>query len=194
MNRAEKTLQLHELRRDRTASAKRPSNVVDGLLEIGIVPRKGERRTIVAKCVGEVAAAIVDVRQAAKCRQILRRAPQHARELHFRAVEIVGFEKGSTERYTCGKVPRVNGEPGAADCDGVMKIAAPPVLFPELRKSKRRRVLVDPAAKLVDATIVSHGINLALSDGDGERCRPRLPSFVSDDQDHDVGARLGKFV
>jgi len=80
----------------------------------------------------------------------------------------------------------VDSQPGAAGIDRVMEIAVPPVLFPELRKGNRRRVLFNPATKLVDATIVSHGVNLTLVDGNGQRCSPGLPGFIGHYQDHNV--------
>jgi hypothetical protein len=47
-----------------------------------------------------------------------------------------------------------------ANLDGVFVPAEPPALFGELRKSNRRRILFDPASKLVQSDGIRHAAAL----------------------------------
>jgi hypothetical protein len=50
----------------------------------------------------------------------------------------------------------MDGQPCAADLDSLCKLPGAPVFLGELRKSNRRRVLLDPAPQVFDARIVGH--------------------------------------
>ena len=51
----------------------------------------------------------------------------------------------------------MNGETRAAGDDGLVIAAGAPVFLSELRKRNRRRILLDPASKLLNSRIVGHG-------------------------------------
>ncbi len=53
----------------------------------------------------------------------------------------------------------MNGETGAAGCDRFVELTRAAVFLGELRESNRRRVLLDPASKVVNAGGRGHGSN-----------------------------------
>jgi len=77
-------------------------------------------------------------------------------ELALRFFELIQFEERASECDACGQITRVNRETGAARLDRFFELASPPELLSELRKRNRRRILLDPASKVVDALIVGH--------------------------------------
>ena len=68
------------------------------------------------------------------------------------------FEQRAPECHASGQITGMDREPGSAGGDRIFVAARPPVLFGELGKRNRRRVLLDPASKFLYAGIVRHGV------------------------------------
>ena len=135
----------------------------DGLFQIGIVARERERRAILRERFLQFAAAMMDFSQAADRGQVLGCVLEDVFELALRIFELIQLEEGASERNACGKVAGVYREAGAAGLDRFLELAGPPELLGELRKSNRRRILLDPASKVFDTRIVSHPYGMTVT-------------------------------
>ena len=172
----------------------RAGNLVDGLFEVRVVPRQRERRFVKHERLGELPTAMVNLRHAADGRQVLGRVFEHVFQLGLRRVEIVHLEQRATQRHAGGEIPWMDGKPGSAGCDRVFVAASPPVLFGELRKRNRRRVLLDPASKFFNTWIVRHGYSVplrrvaALLNRHVPGCRCSSSLAVGDRQRHHIRA------
>src|SRR6185369_12506351 len=87
------------------------------------------------------------LRERADRREIVRRVLDHLLELTLRLVELVQFEQGAAERHAGGVICGVNVEAGPAGVDRFLELSRAAVLFGELRKRNRRRVLLDPSSE-----------------------------------------------
>lgn len=92
--------------------------------------------------------------EAAARQQIVWSRAQNELEFGTRLLRLPEGRQRAAERHACREVCGVMGEPGAGDAHGVLELAAPPVLFRELRKHNRRRILLDPASELLDAGVI----------------------------------------
>ena len=117
-------------------------------LQVRIVRGEHQRGLILTERAGRVAATPVDLGEAANGRQILGRTGNDAFEFELGFVEAVEGDKGAPEREPGGDIARMAAETGRAHLDGLAERARPPVLFGELRKRNRRRVLANPASKI----------------------------------------------
>jgi hypothetical protein len=89
-------------------------------------------------------------------REIFRSAPEHEFELALRLVELIQLEQRASERDVCGEVTGMDRQAGAT---GFNRLVDPPrtaELLSELREGNRRRILLDPASKVLDARRVGH--------------------------------------
>ena len=118
--------------------------------------RESECRLVVRERFAEATASMVHLCDASDGRKVFRRGFEHALELDLRCIELVHFEQRTAERDTRRQVTRVNCEAGAARRDRVLITARATVLFGELRKRNRRRILLDPASKFFYTGIVRH--------------------------------------
>jgi hypothetical protein len=126
------------------------SQFCDGLLEVGIVAREAQRRTVVHQRLFELALPSQRVGKAANGRQILRRRPQYLLEFGLCVRVLAKFEQRAAEGYSRREIRGMYEESGAADVHRFLKHAGSPVLFRELGKSNRRRVLLDPSSEIVE--------------------------------------------
>src|SRR5258706_11225075 len=130
--------------------------VADGLLEIGIVAREGERGAIKLQRIGQIPTLVMDVGDSADRGQILWRGFQHHAELDLGLVELTELDERTAQRDSRREVAGMKGQAGAARIHRFLMQARPPVFFGKLRKRNRRRVLLDPASKVFNAWIVRH--------------------------------------
>jgi len=133
-----------------------PGELRDGLLEIGIVARQSERGAVLRERFLQFATAMMDFPETADRGEVFGSVLEDVFELALRLFELIQFEERASERDACGQVAGVSRETGAADFNGFFELAGAPEFFGELRKRNRRRILLDPAAKVVDARIVAH--------------------------------------
>ena len=141
---------------DRRRRRERAADFLDRLLEVWIVLRQRERAFVETERRTQLAAPMVDLGDPADRREVFGCAFEDVFELGLRRVELVHLEQRSPERHTRGEITRMDREPRAACGDRVFVVPGPPELFGKLSKSNRRRVLLDPASKLLDAGIVRH--------------------------------------
>ena len=97
-------LALHLLEREAIRGCRRrrrfhlARELRDGPLQIGIVFREGQRRAVLRERLGELAAAIVDFRDAADRGQVFRRALENGGQLGQPRVELVQLDERAAER------------------------------------------------------------------------------------------------
>src|SRR5438105_1729135 len=101
-------------------------------------------------------AALLDISKALHRGRILRRARQDQAKLGFRLVQPIELQKSPSERDASRQVPGMDAQSNAADVDGLAERSGAAALLGELRKCHRRRVLLDPASKVVNPRIVEH--------------------------------------
>ena len=86
--------------------------------------------------------------------KVLRRVRGHALELLLRAIELSDLEQRAAKRDPRGKIFGMRDEAGLTDIDRFLKAAGPSELLGELRKRNRRRILLNPASKVLDPRVV----------------------------------------
>src|SRR5437868_1943834 len=123
----------------------------------------------------ELTVPMMDFGDAAYRREIFRSASQYQLQLGERVIELIELDEGAPERDARGKIARVDRETGAAGVDSFLTLPGAPQFFGELRKCNRRRILLDPASKIVDALVVGHP---PLRNGDLDRGRSRAARAV----------------
>jgi hypothetical protein len=128
-----------------------PSQFCDGLFEIGIVPREGQRRAVLHERILEFALPAQCIREAAESRQVLGCRPQHLLELLLRVAVVTKFEQCAAECDPRREIRRMYKESGAAYVDRFLEHARAAVLLRELSKRNRRRVLLDPSSEIFKA-------------------------------------------
>ena len=125
-----------------------PFEFLDCLFEVGIVPNERERGPALHERRGNGALPLEHVGQSANRRKVLRRGTQHLLELLLRVLVLVELDERASESYARGQISRVRRQARAADIRGFVKHRRAAVLFRELRKSNRRRVLLDPSSEI----------------------------------------------
>jgi hypothetical protein len=105
---------------------------------------------------GRVAEAFVDLRQAARGRDILRRRTQDCLELFARGIEIARFDQRTAERHARRQICRMALEARGTDFNRFLIAAETPVFLRERRKRNRRRVGLDPASQFLYPRILRH--------------------------------------
>jgi hypothetical protein len=156
-----------------------PRELGDGFFEIGIVARKPERGSILRERGGQLAAAMMDFPEAADGGEIFRSVLEDVFELALRRFELIQLEQRAAERDACGKIAGVYRETGAARLDRFFELTRPPEFLRELRKRNRRRILLDPASKVVDALIVGHRLYGVVMSFDALAVRPTLSVTIN---------------
>src|SRR5438552_1226581 len=156
-----------------------PGKLGHRLLELGVVPRQGQSGAVMRQGLAKCPAPMMDLSQAANRGEILTRALEHQLELALRIVQLIEFEEGASERDASGQVGGVNLETGAANVDRFLKLPRAPELLGKLRKSNRRRILLDPASKVVDTAAVGHRRYGTVASAVVVPVRPRLSVTVN---------------
>src|SRR5690349_18774137 len=102
------------------------------------------------------APALFDIGQLANRAEIIGCSLEDIFELAGRFVVPTHFKQRTAERDASGEIRRMLCEAGPADAHGVLELPGPSMLFGELRKSNRRRILLDPASKFFNPRVVRH--------------------------------------
>lgn len=155
-----------------------PGEVGDGLLEIRIVAGERQRRAVLRERLLEVAAPMMDFRDAANGGEILGRALQHELQLGLRLVQLVELDERAAERDARGEITGMNGEAGAGHRDRLFVCAGAAALLGELREGDRRRVFLNPASKVFNPRKIGHGYG-TVTRFEKTPVRPRLSVTVS---------------
>jgi hypothetical protein len=124
-------------------------------LDIPVRPRRQcliLRRTPVDGLLG----ALMDLCELTYCNEMVRGSVEHAQELGARIVKAPKFEQGPTECDPRRQIRGVLSQTGLAHPNSLFAVTGPPVFLRELRKSNRRRILVDPAPKILNSRVIRH--------------------------------------
>ena len=133
-----------------------PRQVGDGLFQIGVVAGEQQSGAVLHQRGTQIPAPMVDLGEAADGRKILRRTLEHARELDLSLLELTQLEERAAKRHAGRQVSRMNRQTGAAGVDSFLELARSAALLGQLRKSNRRRILLDPAPQVVDTGVFGH--------------------------------------
>ncbi len=114
--------------------------------------------------VAGVGPPMLNFRQPANRRQVLRSELEHVLELLLRLIEPADFEQRPAEGDAGRQVGGMPMEAGLAGSDRLFETSGAPVLFGERRKRDGRRVQLDPASELLNARTVRHWVILLRRD------------------------------
>lgn len=121
------------------------------MVEVGVVTRDRQSRPVLGQRCDKGTLPVMGFREAFDRREILGGVLQDLLELLLRVFELTEIEKRASQGYTCGVIGGMNRETSATDIDGLLRLAGATVLFGELRKRNRRRVLLDPSSEFFEA-------------------------------------------
>jgi hypothetical protein len=96
----------------------------------------------------------MNFRETANRRQVFRSASEHHGELAPCTLEVVDLDEGTPESHAGRQITGMNRKAGAARCDRLLITARSPIFLGKLRKRNRRRILLDPASKLLDPRVL----------------------------------------
>ena len=130
--------------------------MVDRLLEVGIVVRQIQRRPILRERLDKGAAAVMDSGEATNGGKIFRSALDHHLQLPLGVLVLAELDERPSQGDARRQIARMKGQSGVADVDGFRILPCPPVLLGELRERNRRRILLDPALKVFNPRIIGH--------------------------------------
>jgi hypothetical protein len=102
------------------------------------------------------ASPTANLRDASERVQVIGRGRQYFCQLRKRFVKLPEIEKRAAKCGAGGKVFGVQGEAGAADGNGLLHATGASKFLGEWRKCERRRILLDPASKIVNPFTVRH--------------------------------------
>jgi hypothetical protein len=151
----------------------------DDFLQIRIVAREGQRRAVLFERERERSLTAMDVGEGADRGKVVGCASEHVFELDERHVEIVQLEQCTAERDPRGRIARMQLQTRPADGDGLQMEAGTPALLGELCEGNRRRILLDPAAKVINPLTVRHVDYGTVTAAVLVPVRPRLSVTVS---------------
>ena len=100
--------------------------------------------------------SLMDLGELADCDRIVRGRVEHSKEFGPRLLITTEFKQGAAQRHSGGQIGGMPGQPRLADSDGFLAVASPSILFRKLRKSNRRRVLLNPASKIPNPRVIRH--------------------------------------
>ncbi len=139
-------------------------NLLDQLLQIGVMARRRRRALKVFERELKLATAAMNIRQRAERGEIVRRERQCVLELVLPFVESAELDQGAPECDAGGRIGGMAVEPGTANLLGGLVVTRTAMLFGELRKRDGRWIRVEAAAQFPDAcTVGSHGLWVILS-------------------------------
>ena len=130
-----------------------------------VLPRRGPRWILAGTPMRRLLRALMDLGKLSYSDEIVGRGVEHAKKLGARILEATQFKESATERNPRRQIRRMLGEAGLADSDSLFAVARPPVLLCKLRKSNRRRILLDPASKVPDSRVIRHALDYCPSAG-----------------------------
>ena len=128
--------------------------------QVRVVRCELQRRRIVGERGGQLSLAAARLGERAGGGEVFRCGRQDTRLSSAAAASSrPDSEQRPPECHACRQILGMDGETGAAGCDRVVELTGATVLLGELRKSNRRRVLLNPASKVVNACGRGHGSN-----------------------------------
>ena len=95
----------------------------------------------------------MNFRERANGCEVVRRGTEHVFELRLRVVVLFEFDERTSERDARGKIGGMTREAAATDLYGFLVLSLAAVFLGELCDGDRRRILLDPASKLVDTWV-----------------------------------------
>ena len=100
--------------------------------------------------------SLMDFGKLAHRNQVIRRSVEHTEELGTRLLVATQFEEGAPEGHPRRQVGGVLGQADLTHLDRFLAVTGTAVLLRELRKSNRRRVLLNPASKILNPRVIRH--------------------------------------
>lgn len=134
--------------------ADRPLELVHQPFDLRIIWRQAKGAPVDGEGLGELAPTLPHVGEAAERRQILWRETSDVLELGEGGIQLPRLKQRSAERDARRDVAGVPGETGTAGGDGFVEQPGAATLLRQLRKCNRRRILLDPASKIVKSGVV----------------------------------------
>jgi hypothetical protein len=111
---------------------------------------------IIRATIRSLLGSLMDLGELADSDQIVRRGVEHSKEFGARLLVPTEFKQGAAQCHPGGHVGGMLGQPGLADPDSFLAVASPSILFRKLRKSNRRRILLNPASKIPNPRVIRH--------------------------------------
>jgi hypothetical protein len=102
--------------------------------------------------------ALMDLCQITYRNEMVGGSVEHAQELGARSVEAPKFEQGPTECDPRREIRGVLSQTGLAHPNGLFAVTSPPAFLRELGKRNRRRILEDPASKILYPRVIRHAL------------------------------------
>ena len=102
--------------------------------------------------------ALMDLCQLTYRNEMVGGSVEHALELGARSVEAPKFEQGPTECDPRREIRGVLSQTGLAHPNGLFAVTGPPAFLRELGKRNRRRILEDPASKILYPRVIRHAL------------------------------------
>jgi hypothetical protein len=106
--------------------------------------------------VGSPSGSLMDFGELAEGDTVVGCIIEHAKELRTCLLVATQLEQRAAKGDPRGQIGGMLSQAGLAHPDGFLAVTCTAMLFSELRKSNRRRVLLDPASKVFDPRVVGH--------------------------------------
>jgi hypothetical protein len=114
------------------------------------------RRIVSGAPVDSLLRALMDLGELADGDQVVWCRVEDAEKFGACIFEATQFKEGATKCHPRRQIRWMLREAGLADSDRFFTVAGPPVFLCKLRKSNRRRILLDPASKVLDSRVIRH--------------------------------------
>src|SRR5262245_50150901 len=125
----------------------------DSFVGRGLVLTLTSRRTLCSSHGSRRVGPLMNLGKLPRGDDVVRRRVQHAEKLGARLVEAAQLIERAAECHPGRQIRWMLSEPCLAYPYRFLAIARPPVFLCELRKSNRRRILLDPASKVFNPLI-----------------------------------------
>ncbi len=108
---------------------------------------------------GGLLGSLMDLGELADGNQVVGSSVEHSQELGSSVLVSTQLEERASECHPGRQVRGVLGQASLADPDRFLAVAGSPVLFRKLRKSNRRRILLNPASKILNPRVIRHALD-----------------------------------
>jgi hypothetical protein len=102
----------------------------------------------------------MDLGELANRDKVFRRGVEDTKKLGARFLQPIELEERPAQCDACRQVGGMLRKARLAHTNGFCEVPCPPVLLGKLRKSNRRRILLDPASKIFNPGVVGHSNSL----------------------------------
>jgi hypothetical protein len=123
---------------------------------IGLGVDRGWCRHVRGREMSDLVSPLMNLGELADSDQVVWRGVENAQKLRTCFVEAAEFKEGAAECHSGREVCRVLCEARLTHPDGFFAVSRAPVLFGQLRKRNRRRILLDPASKILNPRVIRH--------------------------------------